>query len=251
MTGRDVIPDIHGCHDELNELLNLLGYAWHLNVTLEGTFARFIHPEGRELRFLGDFGDRGPLSMQTMYLAALICMPGSGHKAARGNHDDKFVRALNGADIKPSRHLQATLASYAALNPGDQQVIRSFMESLPLYNVDYYENHRDLVTVHGALPFELLGTEENKQLKSYCIYGQVAGKQNGFPVRINDWTRSWEGKDKFCVYGHTVVQEPEWTEGTVNIDTGCVFGKKLTALRYPEMQFVSVKAKAEYAPHRL
>jgi protein phosphatase len=48
------------------------------------------------------------------------------------------------------------------------------------------------------------------------------------------------------VYGHTPVPEPEWLNGTICIDTGCVFGGKLTALRYPEKELVSVPAAREY-----
>src|SRR5947209_2679377 len=49
------------------------------------------------------------------------------------------------------------------------------------------------------------------------------------------------------VYGHTPVAEPEWVNGTINVDTGCVFGGKLTALRYPEKELVSVPAARTYS----
>ena len=49
------------------------------------------------------------------------------------------------------------------------------------------------------------------------------------------------------VYGHTPVAQPEWVNNAINIDTGCVFGGALTALRYPELELVSVPAKAQYA----
>jgi protein phosphatase len=52
------------------------------------------------------------------------------------------------------------------------------------------------------------------------------------------------------VYGHTPVPQPEWLNRTINIDTGCVFGGKLTALRYPEKELVSVPAKQTYAESR-
>jgi protein phosphatase len=52
------------------------------------------------------------------------------------------------------------------------------------------------------------------------------------------------------VYGHTPVPEPQWLNQTINIDTGCVFGARLTALRYPEMELVSVPAAAQYARPR-
>ena len=48
------------------------------------------------------------------------------------------------------------------------------------------------------------------------------------------------------VYGHTPVPEAVWVNGTINIDTGCVFGGRLTALRYPERELVSVPARETY-----
>ena len=68
------------------------------------------------------------------------------------------------------------------------------------------------------------------------------------PVRYN-WSADYRGK-ALVVYGHTPVPEPLWLNGTVNIDTGCVFGGKLTALRYPEREVVSVPAKATYYESR-
>src|SRR5439155_12096242 len=67
-------------------------------------------------------------------------------------------------------------------------------------------------------------------------------------VRYN-WAAEYRGAAAI-VYGHTPVPEPEWLNRTINIDTGCVFGGKLTALRYPEKELVSVPAKQTYAEPR-
>lgn len=48
------------------------------------------------------------------------------------------------------------------------------------------------------------------------------------------------------VYGHTPVAEPEWLNRRINIDTGCVFGGKLTILRYPEREMLFVPARKTY-----
>ena len=66
----------------------------------------------------------------------------------------------------------------------------------------------------------------------------------GLPVRYN-WAADYRGK-ALVVYGHTPVPEPLFLNNTVNIDTGCVFGGQLTALRYPERETVSVKARQTY-----
>jgi protein phosphatase len=267
VAGKDVIGDIHGCHAELMALIRELGYEWHLryNADLSVT-PRLIHPEGRSLRFLGDMMDRGPASMQVAYDVAVICSyPGSTHQARPGNHDNKFVRALKGgASVNPlasirtaeekirlSRPLQKTLEEFHQLNDGDRNFILGFMQSLALYGVDSFDHHNDLVTVHGALPRELVGSPINSKIKSYCLYGEVLGKApQGYPIRGTGWTEGWQNSGAICVYGHTVVEKPLWINDTLNIDTGCVFGGMLTAFRYPEGHFVSVKAQAQYAEHK-
>ena len=64
------------------------------------------------------------------------------------------------------------------------------------------------------------------------------------------WAAAYHGRP-LIVYGHTPVAEPEWIGRTVNVDTGCVYGGRLTALRYPELKMVSVPAaRPYYRPRR-
>ncbi len=65
-------------------------------------------------------------------------------------------------------------------------------------------------------------------------------------MRYN-WAAEYRGS-AMVVYGHTPVPEPEWLNRTINIDTGCVFGGKLTALRYPERELVSVPVAGRPTP---
>ena len=82
--------------------------------------------------------------------------------------------------------------------------------------------------------------------KSFCLYGDTTGQKDefGWPIRLN-WGADYQG-EAMVVYGHTPVKEPEWQNNTLCIDTGCVFGGKLTALRYPEKELVFVKAMKTY-----
>jgi protein phosphatase len=84
-------------------------------------------------------------------------------------------------------------------------------------------------------------------VREFALYGETTGETDefGLPVRYN-WAAEYRGA-AMVVYGHTPVPEPEWLNRTVNIDTGCVFGGALSALRYPEREIVSVPARATYA----
>ncbi len=88
---------------------------------------------------------------------------------------------------------------------------------------------------------EMQGRGSGK-VRDFALYGETTGETDeyGLPVRYN-WAAEYRGK-AMVVYGHTPVAEPEWLNRTINIDTGCVFGGKLTALRYPEKELVSVPA---------
>src|SRR6185437_5850946 len=88
------------------------------------------------------------------------------------------------------------------------------------------------------------------KVRDFALYGETTGETDEFvlPVRY-DWSADYRGK-ALVVYGHTPVPEPQWLNNTVNIDTGCVFGGRLTALRYPEREIVSVPAHATYYQSR-
>jgi polynucleotide kinase-phosphatase len=96
---------------------------------------------------------------------------------------------------------------------------------------------------------EMQGRGSGK-VRDFALYGETTGETDefGLPVRMN-WAAEYRGS-AMVVYGHTPVPRPEWLNNTVNIDTGCVFGGKLTALRYPEKQFVSVPARRTYCESR-
>jgi protein phosphatase len=84
-------------------------------------------------------------------------------------------------------------------------------------------------------------------VRGFALYGETTGETDefGLPVRYN-WAADYRGTATVA-YGHTPVPAPEWLNRTINIDTGCVFGGSLTALRYPERELVSVPAAQVYA----
>jgi protein phosphatase len=87
----------------------------------------------------------------------------------------------------------------------------------------------------------------SERVRAFCLYGETTGESDefGLPVRLN-WALDYRGRAT-VVYGHTPTLRPEWLNRTICIDTGCVFGGSLTALRYPGSELVSVPARREYA----
>jgi protein phosphatase len=107
-----------------------------------------------------------------------------------------------------------------------------------------------LVVAHAGIKQPYIG-RSSPVIRDFCLYGETTGESDefGLPVRLN-WAADYRGS-ALVVYGHTPNPDPLWQNNTVNIDTGCVFGGALTALRYPERETVSVPAKqVYYAPVR-
>jgi len=248
MTGPfDIIGDIHGCCDELEKLLADLGYEPKSLCASDSAWGNvcYSHPDGRKALFLGDLVDRGPRVLDTLRLVRnmvhtenALCVP--------GNHDIKFLRKLWGKNVQITHGLDKTHDEYEALLDDDrkhfQKEAATFLNGLVSH---YVLDGGKLVIAHAGMPQEMQGRGSGK-VRGFALYGETSGETDefGLPVRYN-WARDYRGQT-MVVYGHTPIPEPEWLNRTVNIDTGCVFGGKLTALRYPEKEFVSVDAIQTY-----
>jgi protein phosphatase len=225
----DIIGDIHGCFDELHALLTKLGYV-------EGH-----HPEGRKAVFLGDLVDRGPKIPEVLKL--VMNMTASGDAlAVPGNHDTKLMRKLRGRDVQITHGLAESLSQLDDEPPELKEHVADFIDNLVSH---YVLDDGRLVVAHAGLKEELQGRGSGK-VRDFALYGETTGETDefGLPVRYN-WAAEYRGRAT-VVYGHTPVPEPEWLNNTICIDTGCVFGGKLTALRYPEKELVSVPALQTY-----
>jgi protein phosphatase len=231
----DVIGDVHGCHTELVELFESLG--WHVNAMSDDA----VHPDGRQAIFLGDLVDRGPASPAVLRMAmnmvrsgAALCIP--------GNHENKLKRALDGKNVTLSHGLAETMTQLAAETPEFRAEVAGFIDGLVSHAV---LDGGSLVVAHAGLP-ELMHGRSSGAVRSFALYGDTTGETDefGLPVRY-PWANDYRGRAA-VVYGHTPVPEAIWINGTICIDTGCVFGGKLTALRWPERELVSVPAHTTY-----
>lgn len=237
----DIIGDVHGCTDELLELLSALGY------TLDDTWD-ISHPNNRKLVFLGDLGDRGPHNVEAFTLAMHWVSSGNAFYTP-GNHCNKLMRYLKGRDVTQSHGLELTVAEVEAQEkrqPGFKAQLHDFISEAPTY---LWLDGGKLVVAHGGIKRGMIGRDD-RSVQTMCLYGDITGKTNpdGTPVRL-DWAAHYQG-EAAIVYGHTPTPTPEWRNNTINIDQGCVFGGHLTALRWPEREIVHVKARTTYDPSK-
>ncbi|MET9560732.1 polynucleotide kinase-phosphatase [Streptomyces tauricus] len=230
----DIIGDIHGCAAELEALLGKLGYA-------DG-----VHPEGRTAVFVGDLVDRGPDSPGV--LRRVMSMVGSGNAlCVPGNHENKYGRHLKGRKVQPTHGLAETIAQMEHESDEFRQQVREFVDGLVSH---YVLDGGGLVVCHAGLPEKYHGRTSGR-VRSHALYGETTGETDefGLPVRY-PWAEDYRGRAA-VVYGHTPVPEATWLNNTICLDTGAVFGGKLTALRWPERELVDVPAeRVWYEPVR-
>lgn len=233
----DIVGDIHGCFDELLELLMTLGYA----VETESGDCRVAAPDGRKVVFLGDLVDRGPKIVEVLRLVMGMVEAGTA-MCVPGNHDMKLLQKLRGKDVKITHGLADSLAQLEGESPEFRRKLIDFLDQLISH---YVLGDGKLVVAHAGMREEMQGRGSGA-VRSFALFGETTGETDefGLPVRYN-WAAEYRGK-AMVVYGHTPVAEPQWLNKTINIDIGCVFGGKLTALRYPEKELVSVPAHKTY-----
>ncbi|GAB4056301.1 polynucleotide kinase-phosphatase [Catellatospora paridis] len=237
----DLVGDVHGCRAELEQLLTALG--WELTRDETGRAVDASHPQGRTAVFVGDLVDRGPDSPGVLRLV-MNMIAGGRALCVSGNHENKLLRHLRGRKVQLTHGLAETVAQLET-DPVDG--LASFLDGLISH---YVLDGGRLVVAHAGLKEAYHGRASGR-VRSFAMYGDTTGETDefGLPVRY-PWAQEYRGR-AMVVYGHTPTVTPEWVNNTICLDTGCVFGGKLTALRYPERELVEVDAEREhYAPAR-
>ena len=245
VNGIDFIGDIHGCYEEFLEILTKLGYQ-------ENEEGYYIHPEGRKILSLGDVMSRGPRSIETLQFFQKHVAAGHAYMID-SNHGWKIARWLDGENV--------TMAH------GDENVAAEFEEYERKYGTEATEELKEqlktllieakshyiirkngvnaAVAVHAGIKDHYIGKKSGR-ISDFCRYGDNEGlDENGKPIR-KDWSIH-HNSSELILWGHDPKPQPLLVNHTLNIDQGVVFGGSLTAYRYPEKQFVSVKAKQDYA----
>jgi diadenosine tetraphosphatase ApaH/serine/threonine PP2A family protein phosphatase len=235
-----VIGDVHGCLDELRDLLKAASFA-----------------QGSDrLVFVGDLMDRGPEPAACVRFAREL-----GAECVKSNHDEKFPRfrkhEVNKAATgkKNPMHLSAApKAQYALLSDDDIAWVVGLPRVLHIAP--------NMVVVHAGLE-PAFSVAEQSDAVIRVRYVDDAGEMKGYsegsleqPANTVLWAERWKGPES-VIYGHAVhsLTEPrvDRFEGGAcyGIDTGCVFGGSLCAMLIiegEEPEFVLVKAKQCYHP---
>lgn len=242
----DIIGDVHGCYDELCNLLEKLEYEVDRQHYTLLSAPAVTNDNGqtifRKPLFLGDLVDRGPKSPQVLRLVMDIVGKGQGF-CVPGNHDIKLLRYLNGKNVQLRHGLEQTVTQLMSEPPEFLETVKKFIDGLVSH---YVLDDGKLVVAHAGLKESMHGRGSGA-VREFCLYGETTGETDefGLPVRYN-WALEYNGR-AMVVYGHTPVPEAQWLNNTIDIDTGCVFGASLTALQYPGRVLVSVPALEQYA----
>ncbi|MFI2473153.1 polynucleotide kinase-phosphatase [Nocardia xishanensis] len=240
----DVIGDVHGCRAELETLLGELGYAVERDAAGRAVGAR--HPHGRTAVFVGDLVDRGPDTPGVLRLVMGMVAAGTA-LCVTGNHENKLVRALTGKKVKVAHGLAESLSQLEAEDEDFRKAALDFCRGLISH---YVLDGGNLVVAHAGLKEEYQGRASGR-VRAFAMYGESTGETDeyGLPVRY-PWAQDYRGRAA-VLYGHTPVTDLRWVNNTLCLDTGVVFGGRLSALRYPEREPVSVPAEQVwYEPTR-
>jgi len=217
-----VVGDVHGCLTELQELLRLADFQ-----------------PGDQVIFLGDLVAKGPDSAGVVHLAREI-----DAKAVRGNHDHEVVRwretIIRGEDPITVSAEHSRVGQQ--LSPLDHEFLR---------RSPWFINSPDLgfLFVHAGFMPGLRLSQQNPRLmmnmRSVLTDGTVTAKN----VKDRTWANLWTGPET-VVFGHDALRGLQVHDHAIGIDTGCVYGGRLTALILPENRFISVAAKKAYRSQR-
>ena len=192
---------------------------------------------------MGDLVNRGPDTPDVLRIVISMMRDGSA-LCVKGNHEEKLARRLRGAGHRPDPALDHSIAGINAAGPDFRSAVLTFVASLPCHL--WLDDGRLAVAHAGILP-EMLG-QDTGAIEAFCLYGPPADRHNtdGKPLRV-DWAAAYRGAATI-VYGHTPMLRTRWVNNTLCIDTGCVAGNRLTALRWPEREIVDVAAQRIWSP---
>jgi len=233
----DIIGGIHGCTDELCELLDKLGYSlsWYDDL---GQSCAVVPPSGRTAVFIGNLGEDGS-SDRDVYAVVRGLAQSNAVLCVWGEEDDlerQRILKKNWKDVSYRSYLTEFDDDFTFSS--DHQ--RSLKNDIAVSHL--WLDQGNLVVVNAAIKQEMIG-RSSRAVRDYCIYGEDTTDRRAatFQNRAT-WIDDYCGAAS-VVHGRALVKSPEWQKNTIGINTGCEAGGCLTALRWPERELVSVPAK--------
>lgn len=219
-----IVGDVHGCYEELRDLLVKCSYS----------------KQNCTLIFVGDLVNKGPYSLETVQFARE-----EGAHCVRGNHDDSMLAHTLKFKNDPSYELPKWYQYVKDLTDEDVEWVKELPYTLSIPSLNS-------VIVHAGL---VPGIQLEEQKPSdMCYMRNLLPSDNGLVASAkggegNSWASMWSTHDKSNVkvfFGHDAKRELQQFDRAIGLDTGCCYGKKLTAYIYPDDQLVSVPAKRVY-----
>ena len=205
-----VVGDIHGCFDKLCALMDKIP----INFTRD------------QLIFIGDYIDRGPSSLEVVDYLIDLKKRWPATIFLKGNHEDMLEKYLDGSDrfTYLLNGGQRTLDAYLNLpnNPGEYPVPPAHLEFFKSLH-RYYQTD-DYIFVHAGLR-KKVSLESQKTIDLFWIRDEFIYSEFDFGKRV--------------IFGHTPFKEPLVHTNKIGIDTGAVYGNRLTCLQLPEIIFFS------------
>jgi serine/threonine protein phosphatase 1 len=207
------VGDIHGCFDKLAAMMKIL--PWDKDA-------------GDTLLFIGDYIDRGPKSREVVEFLVQLKQKGGNFVFLKGNHEkmlldyyiqqkDQMLYVANGGAETIASYVEGGIGRKAFVLPEDHL---DFLLSLQLYH-----ETEEYIFVHAGLRD---GIPLNEQTEEDMLW-----IREEFIYSAHDWNRR-------VIFGHTALETPFVTPGKIGIDTGAVYGNKLTAVELPKMKFYQV-----------
>jgi len=214
-----IYGDLHGCYDEFISL------------------RKKINPDKSDIEVcVGDIITKGKDSLKLLKF-----IQEHNIQSVLGNHEDKLVRYLEHENSNRKNPISLDEDEKNIIEGLDKQDIE-FLKNLPLFLK--YEN---ITILHGGLQNHHNLNNLTKKEKSKILRMRYIDIEDNFLAYGKEdntsifWADLYDGNQGFIVYGHQWFKEPKITQNAIGIDSGCVYGNRLSAVIFKNANVNNLK----------